>query len=403
MARPSRRRQKGTGEVFRTGAGWAVRWREGKRRRYRAGFVNPEDARRVLDSIRGRIAQGRAGLPPEPVATPTLGELVEGFLTDRKKTHRAGDEDGYRWRKHLAPHFAKLRPGEVDTATIRRFIMAKLDEGANPATVRIYVAILSALFNRLVEDGKAAKNPALSLPKSVRRLIRPTHDPRTTPFLERTEDIRRVYLALPSPLNVAFAIGALAGLRTGEVFALRWQHVDLQAHRIHVRESVKGPLKDKDSRMVPILDALHPILSAWKLTTGGKGESRVIPPLRCDGAKIDKHTPGTYLRAALTALGLARPGLGWYEATRHTFASQWVMAGGSIEKLKEILGHYSVVMTERYAHLKPELFTARDLGTIALDLSPGRAVAIGQSSASDPIRGSTQAAENTTENAGAAL
>jgi hypothetical protein len=50
-----------------------------------------------------------------------------------------------------------------------------------------------------------------------------------------------------------------------------------------------------------------------------------------------------------------------------------VLSGGSIEKLKEILGHYSVVITERYAHLKPELFTPKDLGTIALDLAPSMA------------------------------
>ena len=121
--------------------------------------------------------------------------------------------------------------------------------------------------------------------------------------------------------------------------------------------------------MVPVLDPLLPILKAWKLKTGGEG--RVIPPMRCDGEKVDaNHTPGTYLRAALDRLGLAREGLGWYEATRHTFASQWVMAGGSIEKLKEILGHYSVVVTERYAHLRPDLFSPADLATITLDLAP---------------------------------
>jgi site-specific recombinase XerD len=38
------------------------------------------------------------------------------------------------------------------------------------------------------------------------------------------------------------------------------------------------------------------------------------------------------------------------------------MAGRSIEELKELLGHYSLIMTERYAHLRPDLFTARDLG-----------------------------------------
>jgi len=153
-----------------------------------------------------------------------------------------------------------------------------------------------------------------------------------------------------------------------------------------VRESIDGPLKDKDSRMVPVLDPLLPILKAWKLKRGGEG--LVIPPMRCDGVHVDKATPGKALQVALVALGLARPGFGlpdpakpkarqklWYWCTRHTFASQWVMAGGSIEKLKEILGHYSVVVTERYAHLKPEFFTARDLETIDLDLRPGRPAA----------------------------
>jgi len=48
------------------------------------------------------------------------------------------------------------------------------------------------------------------------------------------------------------------------------------------------------------------------------------------------------------------------------------MAGGSIEKLKEILGHYSVIVTERYAHLLPDLFPASDPATISLDMSPER-------------------------------
>lgn len=147
---------------------------------------------------------------------------------------------------------------------------------------------------------------------------------------------------------------------------------------------MKGPLEDKDCRVVPILDPLLPILSGWKLKTGGEG--LVLPPLRCDGRKIAKATPCNFLRPVLRALGLARPGPGWYEATRHSFASHWVMSGGSIEKLEEILGHYSVVMTERYARFKPELFTPKDMAVLDLDLAAGDAVPVqlGQSSGRTP-------------------
>jgi len=48
---------------------------------------------------------------------------------------------------------------------------------------------------------------------------------------------------------------------------------------------------------------------------------------------------------------------------RHTFASHWMMSGGDIYKLKDMLGHKSVTMTERYSHLAPQAF-AGDYGRL---------------------------------------
>src|SRR5438105_2168205 len=256
MTRHRKRRQWGSGEIHQISSGWQVRWRENGLRRARGGFATREDAERVLAKIRGDMAQHRAGLPPDPRGLPTLAELVPDILDRRKLTHRAADCDRYRWKKHIEPHFGHLKPTTVDVARIRAFVEVKLAEKLNPATIRIFVALLSAVFVDLTERGLATGNPARGLPKSLMRLIRSTHDPKKTPFIERLDDVRRIFLALPEPLNVAYAIGALAGLRTGEVFALRWTHLDLAARRIHVRESVNGPLKDGDSRIVPVLDAL---------------------------------------------------------------------------------------------------------------------------------------------------
>ena len=237
--------------------------------------------------------------------------------------------------------------------------------------MRTLIAVLSALYTDLVEQGITDRNPARELPRTTRRLVKPSHDPRTTPFVEKLDDVRRIYLDLPEPLNVAYAIGALAGLRTGEVFALRWPHVDLAARRIHARESVSGPLKDKDSRMVPILDGLYPGAGAVEAADGRRGAG---DPLHAVGGGADQqaHSGEAPPRHA-EAPRAGAVGLGWYEATRHTFASQWVLGGGSIEVLKEIMGHSSVVVTERYTHLRPDLFVDRERSTIPLALNPAAA------------------------------
>src|SRR5229473_2511778 len=229
MTRHRKRRQWGSGEIHQTSSGWQVRWRENGLRRTRGGFATREDAERVLAKMRGDMAQHRAGLPPDPRGLPTLSELVPDILDRRKLTHRTADCDRYRWKKHIEPHFGHLKPSAVDVARIRAFVEVKLAEKLNPATIRIFIALLSAVFVDLTKRGLATGNPARGLPTSLMRLIRPTHDPKKTPFIERLDDVRGIFLALPEPLNVAYAIGALAGLRTGEVFALRWEE-DRQGH-----------------------------------------------------------------------------------------------------------------------------------------------------------------------------
>jgi integrase len=367
-----KRRPKGSGTIRKRGGFYSITYGTRAAPQHEGGFRTKAEAERRLTLIRAEAMQRRLGHAADPRLTPTLAVLSEPWLERRKATHAAGHEDGYRWRKHLEPHFGHLRPDDVDAARLRAFVEAKRAE-LKPGTIRVCLAGLSSLYEDLLERGLASANPARRLPKSLLRLVRPDHDPRTTPFVERLEDVRRIYLALPEPLNVAYAIGALAGLRTGEVFALRWISVDLGARRILVSESIKGATKDRDPRAVPILDPLLPVLEAWRLRHPGPG--RVIPPLRCDGKKIDKATPGNALRPVLERLGLSREGLGWYECTRHSFASHWAMAGRPLVELQKILGHSSIAVTERYAHLSPGYFAPGVHGALAVDLSAGGEVA----------------------------
>src|SRR5258708_28599928 len=137
-----KRRQGGNGSIDRAANGtWKIRWCEAGKRKTRGGLRSRDDAERVLAKVLGDMAQGRSGLPADPASTPKLSELAPDYFERRKRTHRAGFEDASRWRKHAAPYFEHLRPAQVDAARIRAFIEAKLVQKANPATVRIYVAL----------------------------------------------------------------------------------------------------------------------------------------------------------------------------------------------------------------------------------------------------------------------
>ncbi len=98
------------------------------------------------------------------------------------------------------------------------------------------------------------------------------------------------------------------------------------------------------------------------------------------------HTLHARPRTALAACDLPTE-LTWYQCTRHTFASQWVMANGSIEKLAAMLGHSSTEVTRRYAHLRPDHFREADRRLLDVDLGHAGAEVVrlaGDRQASDP-------------------
>jgi integrase len=214
--------------------------------RYRHGYATRELAERVRDPIVADVVAGRDGLPDIPKDVPLLNDLAAEWMMRRAATHRAARADRGRWRNHLGPFFGKLQPKDVTPAVIRSFVEAKLAAGLNPATVGHCFRLLSTFYTDLVERGIAALNPARVVPRLTRRLFRPTTDPHDTPFLQRLEDVRRVYLALAEPYSVAFAVGTFAGLRTGEVVDLDWRNVDLASRRIQVRVQMR------DGRLAPL-------------------------------------------------------------------------------------------------------------------------------------------------------
>lgn len=369
-SRMTRARRWGSGSIARRGHRWLIRWVDQHGRRLAQSFPDRATAERALVRKLDTSAAKKGGVEPQLRGKPpTLNALAAPWLEKRRAKRRSAYDDANRWKNHLAPEIGHLTPGEVTEAIIRDLVDRKLRD-LSPTTVRLCLRLLSTFYRDLVPE-HAAFNPLGKdrISRAVWDDVKPTHDPTMTPFLERAADIRRVFLALPEPVNIAFAIGSLAGLRTGEVIALKWEYVNLETRRIHVRESVRngklGPLKDDESRVVPILDSLAPVLNAWRLRSQ---HALVVPPLRSRRVvrHVGIHTLWDALREALATLKL--PAITWYQATRHTFASQWVQSGGELGTLRQIMGHSTVLVTERYAHLRPDLYEGEEK-RISVDLS----------------------------------
>ncbi|MDI7269883.1 MAG: tyrosine-type recombinase/integrase, partial [Myxococcota bacterium] len=360
---------------------WWLSWYEPNGRR-RAKKIGPDRvlAKRVLARIEDDIIAGRYGIETDDGSAsraPLFEDVIPPWVEARRATHRAFGDDRSRVNRHLIPFFGRLHLDEIGPAEVKGFVAAKRGK-FSPQTVINCLNVLSRFFNDRIEDGEDLINPVARLDRSTRRSIGPRYDPRKTPFLKSKDDIRALYLAMPAlapkqPVRAMFAVGVFAGLRTDEILGLPKSGVDIERRTLMVDRSARGPLKDDESRIAPINDSLLVVLRGWMLMAP-PGEL-LFPPTKGRGAHMRPHTLWRHLKVALAACRLSP--MTWYQCTRHTFASHYVMDGGSIEKLQMILGHASITTTQRYAHLVPGQFDRRDYGAACVDVSDPRVLPFG--------------------------
>jgi len=130
-------------------------------------------------------------------------------------------------------------------------------------------------------------------------------------------------------------------MRKGEILNLRWQDIDLVNRFIHVETSKSGKRRD-----IPMNVLLTETLKSSKIEFDRTQDEYVF----CDNS----GKPFTRLdRSFKTALRRAGIRNFRFHDCRHDFASYWMMNGGDIYTLSKILGHSTVKVTERYAHLSP--------------------------------------------------
>ena len=256
---------------------------------------------------------------------------------------------------HLRPAFGLLLLKQISPLHVQRYVTAHRHLAKK--TVANHLIQLRAMMREAGEIGWLERVPKIKIPKCRR-------DETDYRYLKSDDEIRRFLLAAKEESEDAYDFYKTAiytGARAGELAALQPSDIDLKNGFITLQRGFDGPTKGGDIRRVPIFDVLRRDLARRLLRLSG---SPLVFPnqvgrMHAPSARIFQETLHRVLDKAKfpssTQNGKTRRYI-TFHCLRHTFASHYMMRGGDLYKLQKLLGHKSIEMTQRYAHLAPHAF-----------------------------------------------
>jgi integrase len=220
--------------------------------------------------------------------------------------------------------------GQITRAELQDW-QARKRQTCKPATVNRIMCRLRHMFNRATDWEILEQSPM----KGIKFL--PENNARLR-YLSLEECQLLIDSCKAPHLRAIVTIALHTGMRSGEIRNLQWRDLDFDTGFLILRETKNG-----QTRHSPMDSTVIELLRQWPRTAGSE-----FVFTNAAGGRIGWLQHG--FRKALARAGLSDL---HFHDLRHTFASQWMMAGGDLYVLRSILGHKSVAMTQRYAHLSP--------------------------------------------------
>lgn len=323
-----------------------------RRQQRRGGYASERDAQRALAAVAQQIAANRYVDPTRLTVRAYLTEWLAGKGNLRPSTRR-----GYQRNidKYLAPRIGDIQLTALHGAQIERALRELREErGIGIATTRRVFATLRVALNKAVRQGLLATNPCLSVElESEADQRAPAHvwtPPQVRRFLAHVHDDR---------LQALYLLVVTTGLRRGEVIALRWDDLDLDAGLMLVQRSVvqiggdivEGAPKTKHSkRVVPLDEATVAALRAHRrrqaqerLVAGAAWADQVGRVFtREDGTGLVPEFVSRTFKAKASAAGV--PVIRFHDL-RHTTATLALAGGVSMRVVSDRLGHSTTAIT----------------------------------------------------------
>ena len=312
-----------------------------------ASFRRLTDARRWAQQTEAAIREGRH-FPRSAARQRTLADLIDRYITTvlarKKRNSVAVQQPQLRWWRQQIGH---LRLADITPAVLAEQRDA-LPQHFSATTVGQYLLALSHAFTVAVREWQwLESNPmhAISKPRKPKGRVRYLDD----------DERQRLFVACKDSKNPwLYTIVVLAlstGCRKMELLSLCWADVDLQRGTIALRDT-----KNAEPRTLPLVG---PALAVMR------DHARVR---RIDTDLVFPSRDGTHPLRIQQAWEAARARAGLvdfrFHDLRHSCGSYLAMSGASLLDIATVLGHKSITMAARYAHLSQQ-HTANVLARMA--------------------------------------
>lgn len=313
-----------------------IRDKSGKQvMRRKRWFQNERDARKVELAMIMELEGHKSKV--------TWKNWIDHVLEKYRMEYRNSTYINYKYSldKWFSPHWNEKYLEEIKQSDVHRIIFES-ECSASSHTKRGLLKIVKRVFNIAIEEGLLVRNPAVGI------RVRCAEANQAILNKNEVDVLLREAKQCEHRFYPHWTLALLTGMRSGELYSLRWTDVDMVTGKINIskawtKRNGEGPTKTAKNRIYPISKEGRKFLEELKLKYSA-GSEFVLPRLW----EWDQGEQAKILKGFCEEIGITQVK---FHDLRATFITQMLNNGVPLSKVMAIVGHSSLKTTQGYLRL----------------------------------------------------
>lgn len=278
--------------------------------------------------------------------------LAQKYLDWSRHSKKSFRDDVSRYENHIGPALGETPIRQISVIHLERFKRDLQGKGLADNTIKHCLCLVRQIFNRGKSWGLfEGENPVRETTKTDKKFLK-TRDTKRLSFFSKQEAFRLLKILNSRSAQTAdiALLSFHTGMRAGEIFDLIWADLDLQHEVIHI----KNP-KNDESRQAYMTPQVREMFEGRMEENPDKSELIFKNRKGKRISEISNAFQNTVDEMGLNKGVADRQNKLVFHSVRHSFGSWLAIQETPIYTIKELMGHKSIELTMRYAHLLPDM------------------------------------------------